>query len=138
MAANKSALPTKMAVSLDFVDRAFAIESGEVLATSFLQVLAQVMLEPALVPKATFLGGKLVAEHPGSAKWKFVARATERSAGVLPAFLLFVVLLAFTTAITRIRLVVAVICSFSRIIINYCILCFRLGVSAMYQISIKS
>jgi hypothetical protein len=36
MATNESTLPTEMAVSLDFVNRAFAIESGEVLAASLL------------------------------------------------------------------------------------------------------
>ena len=89
------------------------------------------MFEPALVAKAAFFRGKFVAEHASAAKWEFVARATECSAGVLSAFLLLVVLLAFTTAIARIALMIAIVCGFSCIIINNCVLCFSLGISAV-------
>ena len=67
MAANKTALPAKMAVSPDLVDGTLAVESRQIFSATFLQVLAQIMLKLALVAESAFRSGELIGEGAGTA-----------------------------------------------------------------------
>ena len=126
-----------MTVPFNLVNRTLAIESSEILTAALFQVLAEIVLELTLIAKAAFLWRKLIIEHSSRAKRQGVARTSECSAGVLAALLLLVLLasLALASTIACITLVITIVCGFSCIIINNCILSFNFGISAMDQVS---
>jgi hypothetical protein len=135
--ANKATFPAEMTVPFHLVNWALATESSEILTAALLQVLAEIVLELTLIAKAAFLWRKLIVKHSSRAKRQGVARASKCSTSVLAALLLFVFLasLALASTIACITLVITIVCGFSCIIINNCILGFSFGISAMDEVS---
>jgi len=56
MATDESTLPAEVAESLDGIDWTLAIEGSKIFSSAFLQVLADIVFELALLAKRTLLG----------------------------------------------------------------------------------
>ena len=56
MATDESTLPAKVTESFDGIDWTLAIEGSKIFSSAFLQVLADIVFELALLAKRTLLG----------------------------------------------------------------------------------
>jgi hypothetical protein len=58
-----------MARSFDFVNWTLTTEGCKILASSLLQILAEIVLELALIAKPALLGRELVEQSAAAAQW---------------------------------------------------------------------